>query len=327
MAHGYQPIGFIEGYAPHLQPESERTAFSKAFKMLGLDDAAMELPTSISGQTADLKPYKQYNPFFQERRGDKTEYDIAKGFENYVYYLGNIFYHTDDIMRIRAAERYIRKTYSSEEANEMITQAEDARNFSDADIEEFLRMNGLVGKNTTLDEGDARILLNDYIDKLYDQIGNVTRYSEMAKYLDNYANRLAGKQNYVDRGAEAATGRGSLNWINTLSGKYGGAKLAFNVSSAINQTSQLPMVAVENGEKYTAAAMRDFFKKDRSSFVNESNFLKGKKGVNWLLGAETAFTRGIAAGVTLCVLAVIPMFGAIAFSQPDYIILFSVSIP
>lgn len=299
VAHGYQPIGFIEGYAPHLQPESERTAFSKALKMLGLDDAAMELPTSISGQTADLKPYKQYNPFFQERRGDKTEYDIAKGFENYVYYLGNIFYHTDDIMRIRAAERYIRKTYSSEEANEMITQAEDARNFSDADIEEFLRMNGLVGKNTTLDEGDARILLNDYIDKLYDQIGNVTRYSEMAKYLDNYANRLAGKQNYVDRGAEAATGRGSLNWINTLSGKYGGTKLAFNVSSAINQTSQLPMVAVENGEKYTAAAMRDFFKKDRSSFVNESNFLKGKKGVNWLLGAETGWEKFKQAGFSM----------------------------
>ena len=299
VAHGYQPIGFIEGYAPHLQPESERTAFSKALKMLGLDDAAMELPTSISGQTADLKPYKQYNPFFQERRGDKTEYDIAKGFENYVYYLGNIFYHTDDIMRIRAAERYIRKTYSSEEANEMITQAEDARNFSDADIEEFLRMNGLVGKNTTLDEGDARILLNDYIDKLYDQIGNVTRYSEMAKYLDNYANRLAGKQNYVDRGAEAATGRGSLNWINALSGKYGGAKLAFNVSSAINQTSQLPMVAVENGEKYTAAAMRDFFKKDRSSFVNESNFLKGKKGVNWLLGAETGWEKFKQAGFSM----------------------------
>lgn len=299
VAHGYQPIGFIEGYAPHLQPESERTAFSKALKMLGLDDAAMELPTSISGQTADLKPYKQYNPFFQERRGDKTEYDIAKGFENYVYYLGNIFYHTDDIMRIRAAEKYIRKTYSSEEANEMITQAENARNFSDAEIEEFLRMNGLVGKNTTLDEGDARVLLNDYIDKLYDQIGNVTRYSEMAKYLDNYANRLAGKQNYVDRGAEAATGRGSLNWINTLSGKYGGAKLAFNVSSAINQTSQLPMVAVENGERYTAAAMRDFFKKDRSSFVKESNFLKGKKGVEWLLGAETGWEKFKQAGFSM----------------------------
>lgn len=299
VAHGYQPIGFIEGYAPHLQPEAEKTAFTKALKLLGLDDVAMELPTSISGKTAELKPYKQYNPFFQKRRGDKTEYDIAKGYEDYVYYLGNIFYHTDDIMRIRAAERYIRKTYSSEEASEMISQAEAARNFSDAGIEEFLRMSGVVGKDTQLGEGDARNLLGDYIDKLYDQVGNVTRYSEMAKYLDNYANRLAGKQSYVDRGAEAATGRGSLNWINTLSGKYGGAKLAFNLSSAINQTSQLPMVAVENGEINTARAMRDFFGKDRVNFVKESNFLNGKRGVKWLLGAETGWDKFKQYGFTM----------------------------
>lgn len=299
VAHGYQPIGFIEGYAPHLQPEAEKTAFTKALKLLGLDDVAMELPTSISGKTAELKPYKQYNPFFQKRRGDKTEYDIAKGYEDYVYYLGNIFYHTDDIMRIRAAERYIRKTYSSEEAGEMISQAEAARNFSDAGIKEFLRMSGVVGKDTQLGEGDARNLLGDYIGKLYDQVGNVTRYSEMAKYLDNYANRLAGKQSYVDRGAEAATGRGSLNWINALSGKYGGAKLAFNVSSAINQTSQLPMVAVENGEINTARAMRDFFGKDRVNFVKESNFLNGKRGVKWLLGAETGWDKFKQYGFTM----------------------------
>lgn len=299
VAHGYQPIGFIEGYAPHLQPEAEKTAFTKALKLLGLDDVAMELPTSISGKTAELKPYKQYNPFFQKRRGDKTEYDIAKGYEDYVYYLGNIFYHTDDIMRIRAAERYIRKTYSSEEASEMISQAEAARNFSDAGIEEFLRMSGVVGKDTQLGEGDARNLLGDYIGKLYDQVGNVTRYSEMAKYLDNYANRLAGKQSYVDRGAEAATGRGSLNWINALSGKYGGAKLAFNFSSAINQTSQLPMVAVENGEINTARAMRDFFGKDRANFVKESNFLNGKRGVKWLLGAETGWDKFKQYGFTM----------------------------
>lgn len=299
VAHGYQPIGFIEGYAPHLQPEAEKTAFTKALKLLGLDDVAMELPTSISGKTAELKPYKQYNPFFQKRRGDKTEYDIAKGYEDYVYYLGNIFYHTDDIMRIRAAERYIRKTYSSEEAGEMISQAEGARNFSDAGIEEFLRMSGVVGKDTQLGEGDARNLLGDYIGKLYDQVGNVTRYSEMAKYLDNYANRLAGKQSYVDRGAEAATGRGSLNWINALSGKYGGAKLAFNFSSAINQTSQLPMVAVENGEINTARAMRDFFGKDRVNFVKESNFLNGKRGVKWLLGAETGWDKFKQYGFTM----------------------------
>ena len=301
VAHGYQPIGFIEGYAPHMQPEAEKTAFSKALKLLGLDDTAMSLPTSISGKTADLKPYKQYNPFFQERHGVNTEYDIAKGFEEYVYYLGNIFYHTDDIMRIRTAEKYIRKTYSSEEASEQISRAESARDFTDDQIMDFLRMSGVVQKGTELASGDARVFLEDYIGKLYDQIGNITRYSEMAKYLDNYANRLAGKQNMADRGAEAATGRGSLNWINTLTGKYGGAKLAFNVSSALNQTSQIPMVAAENGERATLHAIGDFFKskKDRAAFVQESNFLKGKKGIDWLLGPETGWEKFKEKGFTL----------------------------
>lgn len=301
VAHGYQPIGFIEGYAPHMQPEAEKTAFSKALKLLGLDDTAMSLPTSISGKTADLKPYKQYNPFFQERHGVNTEYDIAKGFEDYVYYLGNIFYHTDDIMRIRTAEKYIRKTYSSEEASELINQAESARDFSNEQIADFLRVSGVVQKGTELAPGDARVFLEDYIGKLYDQVGNVTRYSEMAKYLDNYANRLAGKQNMADRGAEAATGRGSLNWINTLTGKYGGAKLAFNVSSALNQTSQIPMVAAENGEGATARAIGDFFKskKDRLDFVQASNFLKGKKGIDWLLGPENGWEKFKEAGFTL----------------------------
>lgn len=290
-AHGYKPIGFIEGYAPHMQPEETKTAFSKALKMLGLDDTAMMLPTSISGITADLKPYKQYDPFFQTRHGDKTEYDIAKGFENYVYYLGNIFYHTDDIMRIRTAAKYIRKTYTSEEASEQISWAENARNFDDANVEEFLRFNGIIKKGTKLEPGDARNILNEYIDGLYEQIGDVSRYSEMVKYLDNYANRLAGKQNMLDRGAEAAAGRRSLNWVNTLSGRYGGAKLAFNVGSALNQTSQLPMVMAENGEMTTVKAIRDFFTKGREDFVKNSSFLKGKKGVDWLLGPETSWAK------------------------------------
>lgn len=290
-AHGYKPIGFIEGYAPHMQPETAKTAFSKALKMLGLDDTAMMLPTSVSGMTADLKPYKQYDPFFQTRHGDKTEYDIVKGFENYVYYLGNIFYHTDDIMRIRTAAKYIRKTYTSEEASEQISWAENARNFDDAGIEDFLRFDGIIKKGTKLGAGEARAMLNDYIDGLYEQIGDVSRYSEMVKYLDNYANRLAGKQNMLDRGAEAAAGRRSLNWVNSLLGKYGGAKLAFNVSSALNQTSQLPMVMVENGEITTAKAIRDFFTKSRSDFVQHSNFLKGKKGVDWILGPETGWEK------------------------------------
>lgn len=85
-----------------------------------------------------------------------------------------------------------------------------------------------------------KFVLNDYLDGLYEQIGDVSRYSEMVKYLDNYANRLAGQTEHAGPRRGGCAGRRSLNWVNSLLGKYGGAKLAFNVSSALNQTSQLP---------------------------------------------------------------------------------------
>ncbi|MDY3690829.1 MAG: LPD23 domain-containing protein [Dysosmobacter sp.] len=293
VGHGYDTIGFIQGYAPHLQPETQKTAFQKAMKMLGLNETAMDLPTSISGQTADLKPYKQYDPFFQTRNGSKTDFDIVRGFESYIQYLGNIFYHTDDIMRIRTAEKYLRKTYTNKEASEMISWAENARNFSAGEKLDFLKEYAGVEEDSALSYQDASKLLEDYISKLYDQVGSISRYGELAKYLNNYANRLAGKQSELDRGVEYSLGRGALNWINQMESKYGGAKIAFNVSSALNQTSQIPMVAVEAGEKNTFTAMLDFMnpsergKKERADFISRSNFLKGKAGVDWISEPET----------------------------------------
>ncbi len=293
VGHGYDTIGFIQGYAPHLQPETQKTAFQKAMKMLGLNETAMDLPTSISGQTADLKPYKQYDPFFQTRNGSKTDFDIVRGFESYIQYLGNIFYHTDDIMRIRTAEKYLRKTYTDKEASEMISWAENARNFSAGEKLDFLKEYAGVEEDSALSYQDASKLLEDYISKLYDQVGSISRYGELAKYLNNYANRLAGKQSEMDRGVEYSLGRGALNWVNQMESKYGGAKIAFNVSSALNQTSQIPMVAVEAGEKNTFAAMLDFMnpsergKKERADFISRSNFLKGKAGVDWISEPET----------------------------------------
>lgn len=293
VGHGYDTIGFIQGYAPHLQPETQKTAFQKAMKMLGLNETAMDLPTSISGQTADLKPYKQYDPFFQTRNGSKTDFDIVRGFESYIQYLGNIFYHTDDIMRIRTAEKYLRKTYTNKEASEMISWAENARNFSAGEKLDFLKEYAGVEEDSDLSYQDASKLLEDYISKLYDQVGSISRYGELAKYLNNYANRLAGKQSELDRGVEYSLGRGALNWVNQMESKYGGAKIAFNVSSALNQTSQIPMVAVETGEKSTLTAMMEFInptkrgKEERADFISRSNFLKGKAGVDWISEPET----------------------------------------
>ena len=112
VVHGYQPIGFIKGYAPHLQPQDVHSTLSNVMRSMGLLDDVSEIPTSIAGLTGDFRPGKKWNPFFLTQQTDNAQQDIAAGFESYVQYLSDVLYHTDDIMRIRAAERYFRKTYA-----------------------------------------------------------------------------------------------------------------------------------------------------------------------------------------------------------------------
>lgn len=65
VAHGYEPIGFIKGYAPHFQPEAESGKLERALKAIGVDLGAEvgKLPASIAGLTKEFKPNKRYNPF------------------------------------------------------------------------------------------------------------------------------------------------------------------------------------------------------------------------------------------------------------------------
>lgn len=56
VAHGYEPIGFIKGYAPHIQTNETQNLLNKAFKSMGLSADVSALPTSIAGETANFKP-------------------------------------------------------------------------------------------------------------------------------------------------------------------------------------------------------------------------------------------------------------------------------
>ena len=61
VAHGYEPIGFIKGYAPHFQPEAESGKLESALKAIGVDLGAEvgKLPASIAGLTKEFKPNKR----------------------------------------------------------------------------------------------------------------------------------------------------------------------------------------------------------------------------------------------------------------------------
>ena len=67
VAHGYEPIGFIRGYAPHLQSQETQERFNSALERMGINREIGKLPTSIAGRTKNFKPNMPWNGFFKNR--------------------------------------------------------------------------------------------------------------------------------------------------------------------------------------------------------------------------------------------------------------------
>lgn len=285
VAHGYDPIGFIKGYAPHMQMNEDLNLFAGYLDRLGFNTNVTRLPTSIAGRTADYKPNKRWNPYFLQRTGDMTDFDIAKGFESYVNYLSDVLYHTDDIMRVRAMSRYYRRTFAPDEIRETLDWVHQNENASMETKEQILKDRGIIDRNSELTPRDIQATFDEWVDKQYESIENMTKYSDYVSYLDNYANLLAGKQSSIDRGAEALLGRESLNWGNKLVRSFQRTQVAGSFSSALNQSAQLPQIRAELGTKYTARAIQDFVSgaARKGAWAQESDFLTGKRGVDMLV--------------------------------------------
>lgn len=287
VAHGYEPIGFIKGYAPHFQTSEANGKLESTLKAIGVDlgSGVGKLPTSIAGLTKSFKPNKRYNPFFQHRRGDETDYDIVKGFETYVDYASDVLYHTDDIMRVRQMANYLRSTFAPEEMKADIDQMEAMR-YAPADVkEEYLRDKKKITGDTFLSYEDLTNLMEQYTDEKYRSIADATEFSDLVSWMDDYANKLAGKQLFEDRAMEREVGREALNGAKKLNRMFARANVAGNLSSALNQTAQLPMIATELGQKYTWRAVGDILNgktTGMSAFRGESDFLTEKSGIDYI---------------------------------------------
>lgn len=289
VAHGYEPIGFIKGYAPHFQPEAESGKLERALKAIGVDLGAEvgKLPASIAGLTKEFKPNKRYNPFFQHRNGKSTDYDIQKGFEKYVDYLSDVLYHTDDIMRTRAASKYFRKKYAPDEISAQIQQAEDLKFATAEEKELFLKTNDIIDSSAKMSYQAMNQAMEKYTDSLFDDVTQTTKYGDLVTWLDDYANKLAGKQLFNDRSMEREVGRMSLNVGRKLVSTFARANVAGNLSSALNQTAQLPMIAGELGPKYVAEAIGDIASgKAKGDFADRSDFLTEKRGIRYLTSTK-----------------------------------------
>lgn len=281
VAHGYEEIGFIKGYAPHMQPTAATDGLGKIMQAMGMQSSVSNLPASIAGMTANFKPNMRYNPHFQTRTGKETEYDIAKGFQEYTDYMGDIIYHMDDIMRLRRAVNYFRTEYAGEGIRERIEQAKAMLTAKTEDKAKFAEEHDL-GYVPGMSDGQIAELIERYIEDNYGETGKLTKYSEFTTWLENAANILAGKQSLADRGMEYTGGRRVLNIGNNVLRVFRNSKVAGNLSSVLNQVAQLPAITThflkEGGGKYMAQALTDMAsgELEAEGWKERSAFLVGK---------------------------------------------------
>lgn len=293
VAHGMQPIGKIKGYTPHI-PIAERfnsvqKALDDLWKALGIkDETVTRLPAEIAGRTETFRPQKRWNPFFLERKGDKTAYDIEEAFQNYVQYLGDILFHTDDIQKIRAAESYLRKGLRGSFTATLEKALDMSRSGNVEEKVEYLQEMGRIG-NDMREYSNAELAeaFDKLIEEMLGEAQNNTRYSDLVVWLKNYGDILAGKQFGGDRGTEYMGGREWLNIGNKLVGAFAKANVAGNLSSVLNQSAQLAMLQATRSQRAILKATQEFCTGKLGEFRKEIDFLTGKKGIDYLVQSGT----------------------------------------
>lgn len=259
VAHGYPEIGFIKNYAPHTNDKSMREAMS-IFERLGLADTVTELPTEIAGRTDVFKPGKKWNPHFLRRTGEKTALDAVGGFASYVNYMSEVLHHVDDIQKVRTFGDQIRYLYGDEGLKADYDAIRADNNMNEQEKEQEL-------------------------EKLRDRQKDNSKMGAYVTALDNYANILAGKQTIADRSIEQSDlGRKGLNLLQKPIQMLVRSSVPGNLSSAINQTVQLPWLIAEAGEVNVLQAAYDLTrgKLRKENFGAESRFITGKRGAQGL---------------------------------------------
>ncbi|MCL1819426.1 MAG: hypothetical protein FWG36_02075 [Oscillospiraceae bacterium] len=286
LVHGQKPIGYIRGYAPHMQPNGENLV-SGTMKWLGMGDDVGYLPTPIAGLTASFKPINQWVPYFETRYGDETVFDLVGAGESYIRRAAPMIYHTDDIMRLRAFEKYMRRIHADEEIQANLEWARELRYGTPEQKQEFLRNQKIISPGTTLSPADIDGHIDRFVDEQYDRIQNNSLHGSLVQWLDNFANILAGKQTAGDRGTEAQLGREALTWGNKIVRTFSRARIAGNLSSAlISGVSQFSLIIAKN-PVYAARAFADIFSGKtgwlkQNEWAYDSDFLTGKHGIDFI---------------------------------------------
>lgn len=248
---GQKPMGRIENYFPHISDTQD--PMRRALKAMGFDVTPNALPTEINGRTEDFKPKHQWSRFMQRRTGNKTDYNALYGLDQYARSMANVVAYTDHIQLLRTVGNKVRFAHSDEGTQSKIREI-------------------MADQNLTIDEKHAAI------DK-FKANGN-THLSNLAVWLDEYANIIAGKKTRPDRVIESAIGRRAYSAANWLSNQLSRSVIVGNIGSAMTNGISVAQAAAFTSKPAMLKANIDMAKnlKHNDGFVERSSFLTRRFG-------------------------------------------------
>ena len=257
VANGYAPMEYRQDYFPHFFDETGDTLLNKVGQFLGFDSKNM-LPTEIAGRTHEFSPGRQWNSHALQRKGEKTDYNVLKGFDNYIEAAANIIHLTEDIQNLRAFENAIRYKYSDEGMKAEL-DAIDALPISEAEKQEQ--------RERLLKTEDRNTRLNNFV-----------------VWEHEYTNLLAGKKSKADRWIEDMFGRRFYTVAKNIENRVSANMIAGNISSALTNFIPLTQLTAEVDGRYILTAMSDTIKnmKENDGIVDMSDFLTNRFGSEML---------------------------------------------
>ena len=259
IRNGYDPVGYIDGYFPHMFFNDPTDTVGKALNKLGINLGYTELPADIAGKTENFRPGRKFSGNLLKREGVRTDYDALRGLENYLFNIGDVIYHTDDIRTLRALEDHLRYQLSPTAVKEEI----DA-----------------IHSDYNLDFEEKRIKL----DQKYEEYANLFKdehnktLQNYVTYLRRYTDLLAGKKHALDRGVETdITGRGAYSRMDALNQRIAANMVGGNIGSALTNvipfTQGFAPISMKNRAKGLQEGIAAVFSKNPDALTKKSAFL------------------------------------------------------
>ena len=250
-SQGFKEKEYRKGYFPHFVEEHATTLLGKGLEKTGWKFNNDSVPTDIAGITDTFKPGKVWNRSAQQRKGRYTDFNVLKGYDNYIRSAMETIYFTEDIQKLRALENEIRYEHSEKGVQ---TQ-----------IDELL-------SDTSIDPEERQ----EKIEKIYSKY--TTPLNNLVSEIRDYTNGIANKKSVLDRTMEKALNRKVYSVMQNITNRLSANMVGLNLSSAITNFIPITQAMGEVKNKYLLKGLTEAIKNQNISdgFENKSVFLTSR---------------------------------------------------